>query len=103
MLSSSSFSSFSQDDHSKLRFSERSCFLEDSEASFVPCDTDLQPLATQEVTSAHETKTALEQWSPEFERWSTALSALCFAMIFFITYKTESFEIGAAGVKRMMN
>ena len=33
---SSSFSSFSQEDHSKLRFSERNYFLDDSEASFVP-------------------------------------------------------------------
>ena len=49
MLSSSSFSSFSQEDHSKLRFSERTCLFEDSESSFVPCDTDLEPLATQEV------------------------------------------------------
>ena len=63
MLSSSSFSSFSQEDHSKLRSSERSCFLEDSEASFVPCDKDLEPLATQEVASAHESKTALEALS----------------------------------------
>ena len=63
MLSSSSFLSFSQEDHSKLRFSERSCFLEDSEASSVPCDTDLEPLATQEVASAHEPKTALEALS----------------------------------------
>ena len=62
MLSSSSFS-FSQEDHSKLRFNERSCFLEDSEASFVPCETDLELLATQEVTSAHEPKTALEALS----------------------------------------
>lgn len=44
---SSSFSSFSQEDHSKLRSSDRSCFLEDSEASFVPCGKDLEPLATQ--------------------------------------------------------
>ena len=64
MLSSSSFSSFSQEGHSKLRFSERSsCFLEESEASFVPCNTDLEPLATQEVASAHESKTALEALS----------------------------------------
>ena len=42
MLSSSSFSSFSQEDFSKLRFSERSFFLEDSEASFVPCNTDFR-------------------------------------------------------------
>ena len=49
MLYSSSFSSFSQEDHSKLRSSERTCFLEDSEASFVPCDKDLEPLATQEL------------------------------------------------------
>ena len=54
MLSSSSFSSFSQEDHSKLRSSERSCFLEGSEASFVPCDKDLEPLVTQEVASAHQ-------------------------------------------------
>ena len=60
---SSNFSSFSLEDHSKLRFSERSCFLEDSETNFVPCDTDLEPLATQEVTSAHEPKTALEALS----------------------------------------
>ena len=33
MLPSSSFSSFSQENHSKLRFSERSCFVEDSEAT----------------------------------------------------------------------
>ena len=59
MLSSSSFSSFSQEDHSKLRSSERSCFLEDSEATFVPCDKDLKPLATQVVASAHESKAAL--------------------------------------------
>ena len=49
MLSSSSFSSFSQEDHSKLPFSKRSCFLEDNEASFVPCDTDLEPLATHSL------------------------------------------------------
>ena len=59
MLSSPSFSSFSQEDHSKLRSSERSYFLEDSEASFVSCDKDLEPLATQEVASAHESKTAI--------------------------------------------
>ena len=93
MLSSSSFSSFSQEDYSKLCFSERSCFLEDSEASFVPCDKDLEPLATQEVASAHESKTALEALS----------TALCFAMISFITNKTESFQNGAAEVKRIMN
>ena len=63
MSSSSSFSSFSQEDHSKLRFSERSCLLEDSEASFVLCDTDLEPVATQEEASAHEPKTALEALS----------------------------------------
>ena len=62
-MCSSSFSSFSEEDHSKLRFSERSCFLEDSETNFVPCDTDLEPLATQEVASAHEPKTALEALS----------------------------------------
>ena len=39
MLSSSSSSSFSQEDPSKLCSSERSCFL-------VPCDTDLEQLAT---------------------------------------------------------
>ena len=44
-------------------FSKRSCFLEDSEASFVPCDTDLEPLATQDVASAHESKTALKALS----------------------------------------
>ena len=63
MLSSSSFSSFSQEDHSKLRSSECSCFLEDSEASFVLCDKDLEPLATQEVASAQESKAALEALS----------------------------------------
>ena len=31
--------------------------------SFVPCDTDLEPLATQEVAFAHESKTALEALS----------------------------------------
>ena len=98
MLSSSSFSSFSQEDHSKLRSSECSCFLEDSEASFIPCDKDLEPLATQEVASRARSKDG--PWSFEFERWSTAL---CSAMISFITYKTESFENGAAEVKRMMN
>ena len=79
MLYSSSFSSFSQEDHSRLRFSERSCFLEDIEASFVPCDTDLEPLATQEVASAHEPKTALEALSLNGDllrnilRWSLSL------------------------------
>ena len=63
MLSSLSFSSFSREDHSKLRSSEGSCLLEDSEASFVPCDKDLEPLASQEVASAHESKTALEALS----------------------------------------
>ena len=94
---SSSFSSFSQEDHSKLRFSECSCFLEDSEASFTPCDTDLVPLATQEVASAHESETAPE--ALEFERLSTVL---CSAVISFITYKTESIENGAAEVKQMI-
>ena len=96
MLSSSSFSSFSQENHSKLRFSERSCLLEDSEASFVPCDIDLEPLATQEVASAHEPKMALEALSLNGD-------LLCSAMISFITYKTGSFENGAAEVKRIMN
>ena len=81
----SSFPSFSQEDHSKLRSTKRSCFLEDSEASFVPCEKDVEPLATQ--WSSARIKDG--PWrSVEFERWSTAL---CSAMISFITYKTESF------------
>ena len=47
----------------EVTFSERGCFLKDSEASFVPCDTDLDPLATQVVASVHESKTALEALS----------------------------------------
>ena len=77
MLPSLSFLSFSQEDHSKLCSSEHSCFLEDSEASFVPCDKDLKPLATQEVASAHESKTALEALSLNSDLLH------CYAMISF--------------------
>ena len=79
MLLSSSLSSFSQEDHSKLRSNERSCFLEDSKTSFVPCDKDLEPLATQQVDSAHESNTGLEALSLNGDllryvlRWSLSL------------------------------
>ena len=48
MLSSSSSSSFSSEDGSELSSDRSSVILEESEASFVPYDEDLEPLATQE-------------------------------------------------------
>ena len=80
MLSSSSSSSFFARGPFEVTFSERSCFLGDSEASFVPCDTDfIEPLATQEVASAHESKTALEALSLNGD-------LLRYVLISFITY-----------------
>lgn len=50
----------SQEDPSNLRSSESSCFLEDNEASFVPCESR----STREVAqSAYESKMALEALS----------------------------------------
>ncbi|XP_068733100.1 uncharacterized protein [Montipora capricornis] len=61
MLCSSSFSSFSSEDGSELNSDSSSVILGDSEASFVPYDEDLEPLATQEEAAAYEANMALKQ------------------------------------------
>ena len=60
MLCSSSSSSFSSEDGSELNSERSSVILGDSEASFVPYDEDLEPLATQEEAAPYEANMALE-------------------------------------------
>ena len=60
MLCSSSSSSFSSVDGSELNSERSSVILGDSEASFVPYDEGLEPLATQEEAAAYEANMALE-------------------------------------------
>ena len=59
MLCSSSSSSFSSEDGSEFNSDRSSMILGDSDASFVPYDEDLEPLATQEA-AAYEANMALE-------------------------------------------
>ena len=68
MLFSSSSSSFSSDDGSELSSGRSSVNLEDSEASFVPYDQDLEPLATVEEAAAYKANMALEK-EQELEFW----------------------------------
>ena len=54
MFFSSSSSSFSSEDGSELSSDRSSAIFEESEASFVPHDEDLEPLATQEEAAAYK-------------------------------------------------
>ena len=54
MCFSSSPSSFSSEDGSELSSDRSSSIFEESEASFVPHDEDLEPLATQEEAAAYK-------------------------------------------------
>ena len=56
MLFSLSSSSFSSEDGSELSSDRNSAILEESEASFVLYDADLEPLATPEEAAAYEAK-----------------------------------------------
>ena len=60
MLCSSSSLSFSSEDGLEFNSDGSSIILGDSDASFVPYDKDLEPLATQEETAAYEANMALE-------------------------------------------
>ena len=69
MPSSSSSSSFSSDEDSELSSGSSSINLEDGEASFVPYDEDLEPLATAKEAAAYEANMALEEEQElEFQR-----------------------------------
>ena len=60
-MCSSSSSSFSSEDGSEFNSDRSSMSLGDSDASFVPYDGDLEPLATQEeAAAAYEANVALE-------------------------------------------
>ena len=61
MLFSSSSSSFSSDDGYELSSGRSSVSLEGSEASFVPYNENLEPLATAEEAAAYEANMALEE------------------------------------------
>ena len=54
MFFSSNSSSFSSEDDSELSSDRSSAIFEESEASFVPHDEDLEPLATQEEAAAYK-------------------------------------------------
>ena len=54
MFFSSSSSSFSSEDGWELSSDRSSAIFEESEASFIPHDEDLEPLATQEEASAYK-------------------------------------------------
>ena len=54
MFFSSSSSSFSSEDGSESSSDRSSVIFEESEASFVPHDEDLEPLATQEEATAYK-------------------------------------------------
>ena len=69
MLCSSSSSSFSSEDASESNSDRSNVILGDSEASFVPYDEDLEPLAPQEEATVYEAKMALEaERELEFQR-----------------------------------
>ena len=54
MFFSSSSSSFSSEDGSELSSDRSTAIFEESEASFVPHDEDLEPRATQEEAAAYK-------------------------------------------------
>ena len=60
MLCSSSSLSFSSEDGLEFNSDRSSIILGDSDASFVPYDKDLEPLATREETASYEANMALE-------------------------------------------